>query len=94
MSDLAKQLIAEAKRTRATKLDLSWTGMTEVPEELFELEWLEELILDDQELLTSKGEGVKSNHLSAIPSKIAQLKALKTFTANGDEDKILGTVLK
>ena len=46
MSDLALKLIQEAKDSRATRLDLGNCGLTELPEELFELTWLEELILN------------------------------------------------
>ena len=41
MSDLALQLIAENKRSRATFLDLSNCGIAEVPAEVSELVWLE-----------------------------------------------------
>ncbi|POZ53168.1 COR domain-containing protein [Methylovulum psychrotolerans] len=43
MSELALRLIAENKETKATFLDLGNCGLTEVPEELGELVWLEEL---------------------------------------------------
>ncbi len=43
MSDLALQLIAENKRSRATFLDLGNCGLTEVPAEVGELVWLESL---------------------------------------------------
>src|SRR5436190_23868952 len=45
MSDLALQLIAENKRSRATFLDLGNCGLTEVPAEVGELVWLESLSL-------------------------------------------------
>ncbi|MBK6995561.1 MAG: hypothetical protein IPH31_11770 [Lewinellaceae bacterium] len=48
MSELALQLIRENKKTKATSLDLGLCGMTEVPEEIGELVWLEELILSDE----------------------------------------------
>lgn len=43
MSEIALELIAEAKQTRAKSLDLAGCGIEEIPEELFELTWLEEL---------------------------------------------------
>jgi internalin A len=43
MSDLARQLIAANKLTRATFLDLGNCGLTEVPAEVGELVWLESL---------------------------------------------------
>ncbi len=45
MSELALKLIAEAKEKRLISLDLGNSGLTELPDELFELEWLEELNL-------------------------------------------------
>jgi len=44
MSALAQQRIAENKTTRSTTLDLGNCGLTQVPEEIGELVWLEELI--------------------------------------------------
>ena len=46
MSELALKLIREAKENRTTSLDLGNCGLTELPEELFELTWLEELKLN------------------------------------------------
>ena len=37
MSELALKLIREAKEARATRLDLGNCGLTELPDELFEL---------------------------------------------------------
>ena len=45
MSELALKLIREAKRNRATTLELKACSLTELPDELFELVWLENLIL-------------------------------------------------
>ena len=45
MSELALKLIKEAKEKRLTRLDLGNCGLTELPDELFELVWLEELNL-------------------------------------------------
>ncbi len=45
MSELALQLIQEAKEIRATHLDLGNCGLTKLPDELFELVWLEKLVL-------------------------------------------------
>ena len=41
------EIIWQAKQTRATRLDLGNCGLTELPDALFELTWLEELILSD-----------------------------------------------
>ncbi|MFM9951970.1 MAG: leucine-rich repeat domain-containing protein [Saprospiraceae bacterium] len=45
MSELALQLIAENKKTKAKTLDLGNCGLTEVPEEALECVWIEELVL-------------------------------------------------
>jgi len=47
MSKLALELITEAKRTNAKVLDLGYCGLTELPDELFELKELEELIVSN-----------------------------------------------
>lgn len=43
MSELALRLIEECKKTKSKKLDLGKCGLTEVPVEVGELVWLEEL---------------------------------------------------
>jgi internalin A len=48
MSNLAQQRIREAKENRLTRLDIGNCGLTEIPEEVFELTWLEELILSKE----------------------------------------------
>lgn len=45
MSQLAQQRIREAKEKRSIRLDIGNCGLTEIPEEVFELVWLEELML-------------------------------------------------
>ncbi|MBU1621136.1 MAG: hypothetical protein KJ556_01835 [Gammaproteobacteria bacterium] len=45
MSKLALKLIAENKQSKATTLDLGCCGLTELPRELAELVWLEQLYL-------------------------------------------------
>jgi hypothetical protein len=45
MSQLALQRIREAKEKRSTRLDIGNCGLTEIPVEVFELTWLEELML-------------------------------------------------
>ncbi|MEL6560944.1 MAG: COR domain-containing protein [Bacteroidota bacterium] len=47
MSELALKLIAENKKTKAKFLDLGNCGLTDLPDELFELTWLERLNLGD-----------------------------------------------
>src|SRR6476646_9385911 len=45
MSDLARKLIAENKKSKATFLDLGNCGLSEIPNEVAELHWLEFLSL-------------------------------------------------
>ena len=45
MSELALQLIEKEKRERTGYLDLGNCGLSELPEELFELTWLKTLTL-------------------------------------------------
>ena len=62
MSELALKLIAENKKTKATFLDLGNCGLTELPDELFELTWLEGLSLGiyfDEKSLTKVVNSVK-----------------------------------
>ena len=93
MSELALQRIREAKQHRLTRLDLGMCGLTELPDELFELTWLEELYLsnewDEYALDNSKWEKVKSqnkgeqNKIKQINPKIVILRELKILILNG-----------
>ena len=73
MSELALQLIAEAKRTNAKKLDFGKCGLREIPEALFELTGLEELCLcnrywdyDKKTWISSENSG-SANVFRSIP---------------------------
>ncbi|MFK8162569.1 MAG: leucine-rich repeat domain-containing protein, partial [Lewinella sp.] len=92
MSELALKLIREAKATKATTIDLANCGLTELPDELFELVWLEELYLGrdgliydfeskEQTWIESKNEGV-GNNIDYISDKIEALKRLKIIFNN------------
>jgi internalin A len=94
MSELALKLIAQAKQTRATRLDLGNCGLTELPDELFELTWLEELILSEVwdeysfekrewGFFNSQNED-KANNIIIISTRIKLLKDLKKLIASGD----------
>ena len=50
MSQLADQLIEKEKQEKTGRLDLGCCGLTELPDALFELVWLEELNLGDGQL--------------------------------------------
>ena len=86
----ALELIAKEKIEKTGKLDLGNCGLTELPDELFELVWLEELIISNEYLddekeawiaSLNKGEGNKLTHLSP---KIGQLEQLKKFYCAGN----------
>ncbi len=64
MSELAKQLIEKEKRERTGKLDLGRCGLTDLNDipELFELEWLKELILCNRWWDYEKREWIKSRN--------------------------------
>ncbi|MEM8527744.1 MAG: hypothetical protein AAGG68_24090 [Bacteroidota bacterium] len=90
MSALALELIQKEKEERTGKLDLGYCGLRELPEELFECVWLEELYLcnaywdyEQREWVHSKNEGETFNMLFEIPDKISALKNLKVLYANG-----------
>lgn len=77
MYELALQLIREAKEKRATSLDLGNCGLRELPEELFELVWLEELVLGNHRTHEPY------NFFSALPSELKQLQGLKKLNVRG-----------
>ncbi len=94
--ELALKLIAEAKETRATRLDLGNCGLTELPDELFELTWLEELILSNEwdnysfekkewEEFESQNKS-KANNIKYISPKIKLLRGIRKFVANNQKD--------
>lgn len=95
MSELALELIREAKRTKAKKLDLGNCGLTELPDELFELVWLEELYLcnfgtfyfntkKERSRFYSKNKGNNNNNIIFFPPEIQLLKELKILLANNN----------
>ncbi len=85
MTQLAQQLIAENKRTRSTFLDLGNCGLTELPEELFDCVWLENLNLGtyyfdekEQKLKISENEEER-NQLKTLDNKATALSKLNPF---------------
>jgi len=91
MSQLALQLIAEAKSNNAKVLDLGNCGLTELPDELFQLTWLEELNLSNgywdskqQKTIESINKG-RINLLKKINPSINKLKELKILHISGTE---------
>jgi GTPase SAR1 family protein len=86
MSELALQLIAENKKTRATFLDLGNCGLTEVPDEIGELVWLKELSFSKylgRERCQNTGE---TNNIVKLGNGLIQLKRLKTLWLYGQEN--------
>jgi len=89
MSELAIQLIAEAKRTNAKVLDLGNCGLTELPDELFELTELEELNVCNEywvweyKTWVKSGNKGKNNLITKINPLICNFKSLKILRING-----------
>ncbi|MBW8323393.1 MAG: leucine-rich repeat domain-containing protein [Prolixibacteraceae bacterium] len=91
MSELALQLIEKEKRERTGKLDLGNCGLTDFPEELFELEFLEELTLSNDYPDYKKGKWVdspnsgKHNEINKIiySNQFSNLKHIKTLHLGG-----------
>jgi internalin A len=89
MSKLALELIAKEKIEKIGRLDLGNCDLTELPEELFELTWLEELNVcnaywdyEQKKRINSQNKGNR-NHLSIISINIQQLQSLKILRLNG-----------
>lgn len=90
MSDLARKLIRTAKEKRLTSLELGRCGLTELPEQLFALEWLEEFVVSNSYWDREKEKWIESpnqgepNRLSQIPGSISRLSKLRTLYIMGD----------
>ncbi|WP_442497522.1 leucine-rich repeat domain-containing protein [Methylobacter sp. sgz302048] len=92
MPKLALRRIREAKKKRLTRLELGNCALIELPDELFKLAWLEELILSDnwyeytnEELARRKPESqihYKSNKIESLSPNIRALKNLKKLSVN------------
>lgn len=90
MTELAKELIAKCKANREKVLDIGNCGLKEIPEEVFDCFWLEELNLSDEywDLESQYGRfssnDGSSNNLSSISKRIKELKNLKRLIIAGD----------
>ncbi len=91
MSELALQLIRKEKEEKTGKLDLGNCGLTDFPEELFDLVWLEELNFcsmfwdnTQQNYISSSNIG-KHNVINSLrlPEKFALFQQLKTLQIGG-----------
>ena len=92
MSQLSLQLIEKEKQEKTGKLDLGNCGLKEIPEELFQLTWLEELsfcnrILDNKKKswVNSSNSGGK-NHIfiTELPAGFRNLTRLKKLYFGGE----------
>ncbi len=87
---LAQELIAENKRTHSTFLDLGNCGLTELPEELFDCVWIENLNLsywyyDEKEQKSQKSKNKpESNQLKTLSNKANLLSKLNIFSNKKD----------
>lgn len=85
----ALDLIAENKRTKAKSLNLARCGLSELPEELFELTHLEELIVsnriwdDENDCWIMMREHGAFNRLTKLSPKIAELENLEVLHMGG-----------
>jgi internalin A len=86
----ALELIAKEKKEKTGKLDLGRCGLTELPKELFELEWLDELFVSnkiwdskEKKWIESKNDGHK-NSLKLISPSIGKLRNLKKLHISGE----------
>lgn len=83
---LALEIIAKAKAERATKLQLGRCGLTEIPPEVLELDWLEELDLrnewrEDGKEIFAENNG-DHNQIKRI-SNLTNLKKLRVLRISG-----------
>jgi internalin A len=71
-TDKFRKKIKRVKEQRLTELDLSSNSLTEIPTEVFELEWLETLSL-------------WNNQLTSVPESITRLSNLSTLDLGGNQ---------
>lgn len=83
MSKLALELIEKEKQERTGVLDLGNCELTELPEELFELVWLERLYLSEniydwqeRQWVLSKNKG-KTNQFTKLQKNLSQLTTVR-----------------
>lgn len=91
-TSLAQKLMADCKKNKCTKLDLGYCGLTEIPEEVFELTWLEELYLCNSYVnykrwkwrhSKNRTENQPPNKLNALPNGLSGLQNLKILFVGG-----------
>lgn len=89
MSQLALDLIAKEKIEKTGILDLGNCGLTEIPDEVFELEWLEILILSSSYsifgLTFYSKNTLKVNRIAQINENIRKLRNLTILSLNNND---------
>lgn len=83
MSEIALRLIAENKKVKAKSLDLGNCGLIEIPLELTQLVWLEELILSNKYSVFNKQKGIwetRQNQIGGKPNRIQSVEGLEKIT--------------
>ena len=93
MSELALKLIKEAKEQRLTRLDLSFCNLKVLPSSMFELYWLEELIISNNDevgdgfIKRRIFNGPGENSIEYLNPSFKNLKELKKIWISGNMDK-------
>ena len=91
--ELALELIKSAKEQQSKTLNLEKCSLTALPDELFELTWLEELNLSfkyspwdetGKELIEISPNQGEPNKISELPAAFSKLQNLKFFNARGN----------
>lgn len=88
----ALELIQKNMREHTTKLDLSNTGMVEIPRKTGAMDWLQELIIGDnsywdfrtEATITTQNKGYQ-NTFTALPDEMALLRNLEKLVIVGNE---------
>jgi internalin A len=94
-TDKVRQKIQKVKQKRLTELNLSSNSLTEIPTEVFELEWLEKLDLSRNQLtsvpesitrLTNLSElDLSDNQLTSVPESITRLTSLSELDLSDNQ---------
>ena len=95
MSELALQLIEKEKQEKTGKLDLGNCGLKDIPEELFELTWLEELFFCNKIWDNNKKTWINSSnsgsenciYIAELPTGFRNLAKLKKLYFGGVSEK-------
>jgi Leucine-rich repeat (LRR) protein/GTPase SAR1 family protein len=94
-TDVASGLIRQNKQSRERYLDLGNCGMNEIPVEIEELEWLEELIIGDYfdystSTMIKSANSFGDNHISRLPKNISRLVNLRKLVVTGSPQHPVG----